>query len=228
MTLLSLEQARAFGAWNESRLPGLTIIHPDEAGWLKQAADVVDGIAALVPGGRASTAPYTRTVSRLVEEATANVSVTLPTPFGVAISISRAAMRDGPALFATLMHELVHFGQVKKVGVWQSAVDYLGSGELRAHREAEACGVALWSKFVLTGEADIEEASILRSALYHLDDVDRAFARGVLRASGIEDLRAGARPAHALVADALHWLEREVPEAIVADPYRLPATVVPT
>jgi hypothetical protein len=142
---------------------GVAVIEPSES------ATYLDGAAtllSLIPG----VGPIVAQLRAPLDDAQQRVSVTAPLPWGTTILLSRSAVVDGPSYLATGLHELVHVRQIETVGRLQGAADYLGSGELRAMREAEASGIGLWGRYVVTGELPaVDDASILRSSLYHLD-----------------------------------------------------------
>lgn len=177
---------------------------------------IAEGIATLVPGG----ATVLTDLRKLIEQATENVSVTVPAPGGTLIIFSKAALANGPTYLATGIHELVHAKQITRVGALQAGIDYLGSGELRAEREAEASGVGLWAHFLVSGDRpNPEDASILRSTLYHLDPPDKNFARGVVT-SVLGSADSAALPPFSAAQAMLAWLKKNAPETILVSDYR--------
>lgn len=177
---------------------------------------IAEGLAMIVPGGQAILAD----VRKLIESATENVSFTFPFPGGTMIAMSRAAVADPISFFATGMHELVHARQIAKVGGFQAGVDHLGSAELRAEREAEASGVGLFCRFVVTGKKpNPDDASILWSDIYHLMSPDKQFARGVVE-SVLKSVETAAVPPFSVVPTALSWLRKNAPQAIAVADYR--------
>lgn len=194
---------------------GARVIEPGDAR-VSFGLTVAEGIAGLVPGGASVLAD----LRQLIAQANESVSVTFPAPGGTLIVLSKAAVVDGPSYLGTGLHELVHVKQIAKVGGPQSGIDYLGSGELRAEREAEASGVGLWVRYVLTGtKPDPEDAAILRSSLYHLDPPDKDFARACVR-SVLGVVASGAQPPFSVAQGCLGWLKQNAPEAILVSDYR--------
>lgn len=194
---------------------GVRVIEPGDPRVALGVA-IARGLASLVPGGGDVLGGF----QKLVEQATENVSVTLPAPGGTLIILSKSAVTDGRRYFNTGMHELVHVRQIAQVGGVQAAVDYLGSGELRAKREAEASAVGLWADFVTTGKRPSpEDASVLRSSLYHLDPPDKEFARAVVE-SVLGVIDGGGVPPFSMAQAMLLWLRTNAPEAIQVADYR--------
>lgn len=146
---------------------------------------------ALVDALPSSLQPVASVVLGPLEDLSARVSVTIATPASPVIVLSPAAVADDVSHAATLAHEWCHVGQIARAGRVQSAVDYLGSGELRAQREADAAACGLWMRYVLTG--DLPETAPTLGDLYHLDAGDAALARGIL-ASHLATIRAGVLP----------------------------------
>lgn len=142
------------------------------------------------------------------------VSVTAPTPFGTVILLSRSAAGDPDVYAETIAHEAHHAQQVFAYSSWQMAVDYLGSGELRAAREAQAYVVGLWVRYLCTGVIpSIESAmSSLGSGLYHLDAGELELARGIV-ASGIQTMHEGLCPPYTVAIEAKVWIQKHAPEA---------------
>lgn len=210
--MIDIDTARAcLAALASAR--GVSVVEPDEAaGYLDGAATLL----SLIPGA----GPIVAQLRAPLDDAQERVSVTAPLPWGTTILLSRSAVADGASYFATGLHELVHVRQFETVGALQSAADYLGSGELRAMREAEASGIGLWGRYVVTGELPaVDDASILRSSLYHLDAPDHAFARAVVEGL-VSSASVGARPPHSVARDALAWLHANAPRAIAVEAYR--------
>jgi len=190
-----------------------SVVEPDDAA---RVLDVATGLIGLIPGA----APVLAQLRGPLNDAQERVSITAPLPWGTVILLSRSAVVDGPTLFATGLHELVHRRQIERVGALQSAVDYIGSGELRALREAEACGVGRWARYLVTGVLPSpDDASVLRSDLYHLDSPDKAFARAVVE-SLLASAEVGALPPHTVAHEALAWLRANAPESIAVEAYR--------
>ena len=212
--MISLDVAKAaIGAYANAL--GVRVFEPGDAR-VAFGLSLAKGITALVPGG----ASVLGDMLSVFDKATETVSVTLPAPGGTVIILSKNAMAGGRAYYRTGLHELVHAGQISRVGGVQSAVDWLGSGELRAEREAEACAVSLWADFLVSGEVPSpDDASVIKSSFYHLDPPDKAFARGVVT-SVLGSIESGGVPSFALAATSLAWLKKNAPEAIQVADYR--------
>lgn len=194
---------------------GTHLIEPGDSR-IELTTAIMEGVVKLVPGGE----PLLRQLQELLQSANETVSVTVPSPLGTLIIFSKAAVQTGPDFTGTGMHELVHDGQISKVGPLQAGIDYLGSGELKALREAEGSGVGLWAKAVVTGVLpDPEDASVLRSSIYHLDPPDKQFARAVVE-SVLGAVRTGATPPFSVARRMLKWLRANAPEAIMLADYR--------
>lgn len=149
-----------------------------------------------------------------LDDLSRRVSVTIATPLDPVVILSPAAVSDPVAEAATLAHEWCHVGQIAHAGRVQSAVDYLGSGELRAQREADAAACGLWMRYVLSGELPAEAPTL--GDLYHLDAGDAALARSIL-ASHLATIRAGVCPPLDVCVRLSQWLH--------ATPLDVPAEV---
>jgi len=217
--MITLDTARAC-ARDLAAARGALIVDPDDARpWLA----TLEGAVSLIPGA----GPVLATVRGLLAGAAESVAgLAVPSPWGTAILLSPRAVVDGPAYLSTVVHEMVHDAQAKDVGAGQVAVDYLNA-ELRALREAEAGGVGLFARYLVTGvRPSPDDAGVVRSSIYHLDAGDRAFARAVV-ASSLLPLDAGAVPAHSVARAVLAWLREHAPEAILAEAYAARPTVTP-
>lgn len=199
------------------------VLDPDDARpWLL----ALESAVALVPG-----AGPVLTMARglLSGAADAVAGLALPTPWGTLVLLSPRAMADGPTYLAVVAHELVHAAQAATVGAGQVAVDYL-SPELRALREAEAGGVGLWVRYLVTGvRPSPDDAGAVSSPLYHLGEHDRAFARAVVEGV-LSAIEFGAVPPRSVARAVLAWLRVHAPTAILAPEYaapQAPVTVVP-
>lgn len=191
---------------------GATVIFPDGPGHALARA-LLDGFTRLVPG--------LREVGEALSGAVAQVPITTPTPFGTTLVVlAPSAMVDGATLLEAGAHELVHVTQVAEVGGLQSMVDYLGSGELRALREASACAVGSFARYLVTGEdARGDHPDAVASSLYHLAPADHDFARAVAR--GVtRSFVAGALPPFRVALDLATWLRRNAPGEIVPAAFR--------
>jgi len=171
--------------------------------------DALRGVAGIVLGS--------------LEERSATVSVTLATPADPVIVLSPAAVADPITEACTLAHEWCHVAQIAHTGRAQTVVDYLGSGELRAQREADAAAAGLWLRYVLTGDLPADAPTL--SDLYHLDTGDAALARGVV-ASHLATIRAGACPPLDVCVRLAQWLMAtplDVPDEVRARVARVPS-----
>lgn len=218
--MLTLDTARACAsALALSR--SAVVLDPDAARpWLL----ALESAVALVPGA----GPVLATVRGLVSGAAESVAgLALPSPWGTLVLLSPRAMADGPTYLSVVAHELVHAAQASVVGAAQVAVDYL-SPELRALREAEAGGVGLWVRYLLTGvRPSPDDAGAVSSPLYHLGEHDKAFARAVVEGT-LAAIDTGAVPPHGVARAALAWLREHAPDAILAEGYATRATAVPS
>lgn len=193
--MITLDQSRALGAHLAARHGGATVLTHDSP-----------GVALLLAGMR-----YLSHLSPIVGAVApdlSRVSVTLPIPgVGTMIVLSPAAVADPVSYAETIAHECCHSHQAAAVGAFQSDVDYLGSGELRATREAQAYVVGLWVRYLLTGVLPTVEDAMasLASGLYHLAPEEVTLARGIVT-SGIETIRGGACPPYHVAVDALAWI----------------------
>lgn len=208
MTTLTHDQAVAFGQDLAARHHATVLTH-DSPG-IALALSLYRALASLIPSP----------VTAAAEGAAAplqHVSVTFPAPFaGTLIVLSPVAVSDPVTYAEVVAHEVHHAHQIEEVGGAQMAVDYLGSGELRATREAQAYLVGLWVRFLLTGLLpSVEDAmAVLGSGLYHLDAGELELARGVVT-SGLETIRGGLCPPYLVALEALQWIRKHAPAAHV-------------
>lgn len=210
MTALTLEQARDLGA--HLALPrGASVV-----AWDSPTARLVRAgldLAAAIPG-----------VGSLLDAASLRdprVSRCVPTPAGALVLLSEGTATDPATYVEAVAHEVTHAGQIARVGAAQGAIDYLGSGELRADREAQAYVVGLFARYLVTGDLPTEADAMARlgGGLYHLDAGELELARGVV-ASGLATIAAGLSPPYAVALDVLAWLRAHAPEAIVPAEHR--------
>jgi hypothetical protein len=215
--MITLDTARAC-ARDLAAARGALIVDPDDA---RSRRATLEGAVSLIPGA----GPVLATVRGLLAGAAESVAgLAVPSPWGTAILLSPRAVVDGPAYLSTVVHELVHDAQADAVGAGQVAVDYLNA-ELRALREAEAGGVGLFARYLVTGERPSpDEAGVVASDLYHLGGDDRAFGRAVVESS-LVTIDTGAVPPHSVARAALEWLRTHAPEAILAETYATRPTV---
>ena len=166
--------------------------------------------------GHLVPAPLSSLVESL-EASAERVSTTFPTPFGVVIVLSQGAVADPVEYAATIAHEHQHAAQIHARGGIGAAVDYLGSGELRARAEADAYAVGVCVRWLLTGQLPTLDQALApeASGLYHLDTGEIGLARGVL-ASHLETMHAGLLPPLSVAREAHAWLAKVHPEALAA------------
>lgn len=220
--MIDLDTAKACAS-DLSTARGARVLDPDDARpWIV----ALESAVALIPGA----APVLTMARGLAEGAADAVAgLALPTPWGTLVLLSPRAMVDGVTYLSVVAHELVHDAQADTVGAGQVAVDYV-SAELRALREAEAGGVGLFVRYLLTGvRPSPDEAGAVASPLYHLGAPDRAFARAVVEGV-LSTIDSGAVPPHSVARAVLAWLRVHAPAAILAREYAAPVapvTVVP-
>jgi len=149
------------------------------------------------------------------------ISRCIPSPAGALVLLSQGTHDDPVQYVESLAHEVTHAGQLATVGSVQGTIDYLGSGELRATREAQAYVVGLFARYLVTGALPTEADAMARlgGGLYHLDAGELELARGVVR-SGLATIKAKLSPPYAVALDVLAWLRTHAPEAIVPQEHR--------
>ena len=150
-----------------------------------------------------------------LEERSATVSVTLATPLDPVVVLSPAAVADDVTHAATLAHEGCHVATIARDGRAQTVVDYLGSGELRAQREADASAAGLWMRYVLTGDLPADAPTL--GDLYHLDAGDAAMARQII-AAHLATIRAGVVPNLDVCVVLAKWFraQTDIPADVLA------------
>ena len=150
-----------------------------------------------------------------LEERSATVSVTLATPLDPVVVLSPAAVADDVTHAATVAHEGCHVATIARDGRAQTVVDYLGSGELRAQREADASAAGLWMRYVLTGDLPVEAPTL--ADLYHLDAGDAAMARQII-AAHLATIRAGVVPNLDVCVVLAKWFhaQTDIPADVLA------------
>jgi hypothetical protein len=184
-----------------------TFVHPDNT-LRETAVSFLKFLATLVPG---SSVAVDALLKHLDEW-----SSTLPLPFGTVCLLSKGAVADPLVEATTKCHEATHAFQIQMAGKVQSTVDYLGSGHMRASREAKACVGALWVKYLLTGEIPDAEHAIgsLKRDLYHLSGAELALAEGEARYA-LSTIRSNNVPPYAVVMETLLWMRANAPDKIV-------------
>lgn len=143
-------------------------------------------------------------------------SSTFPLPVGTVCLLSKKAVSEPLLETRTKVHEATHAYQIKEAGGIQAAVDYLGSGNLRALRESSACVAALWVDYLLTGNLpDATTATeSLRRNLYHLDKGETELAVGNAQYA-INGILSKVVPPYAVAIETLRWLRINAPTKIV-------------
>lgn len=163
--------------------------------------DALRGVAGIVLGS--------------LEERSASVSVTLATPLDPVVVLSPRAVADDVTHVSTLVHEATHVAVIARDGRAQVVVDYLGSGELRAQREADACAAGLWVRYVLTGDLPVDAPTL--SDVYHLDAGDAAMARAII-AAHLATIHAGVVPNLDVCVVLAKWFhaQSDIPADVIA------------
>lgn len=213
--MITLDTARRCAA---DLARGATLLYPNDLdARLDEASKLAGAEAALVLA-------LVRPLLALAAARVAGVTTWLP-GVGAIIVLTARALVDGPTLLAVVAHELVHRRQIEVSGPVQAGVDYTND-ELRALREAEAA-VGLWVRYLVTGvRPSPDDAGVVASDLYHLDDGDRAFGRAIV-VGLLSTIDTGAVPPHSVARAVLAWLLEHAPAAILAPEYAPRATAVP-
>ena len=161
--------------------------------------------------------PAAAPVINLIESANERISTTFPTPLGTFIVLSQAAVATPLEHASTVAHEHQHAVQIHARGGVGAAIDYLGSGELRARAEADAYAVGLAVRWFLLGAVPTDDDAMasLGGGTYHLDTGELDLARGVI-ASHLASMRAGLCPPITVALEVLSWLRSRHPEALAA------------
>jgi len=191
-----------------------TVVGPDHLGAVI-ARGLLRTLSAAIPGA----APV---VDALLARAD-RVSVTIPLlAGGCLVVLSPAAVADPLGRCEVVAHEHQHAAVIARDADLDVIVDYLGSGELRALREAEAYAVGMWARYLLSGALPdlAHETAALSSDTYHLAGADVATARATLE-SHLDTMRAGAVPPLRVCRDVLEILAAHHPEAIVPEEHRV-------
>lgn len=151
-----------------------------------------------------------------------HTSVTIPLlAGGCLIVLAPQHVADPLTRCEVVCHEMQHAAVIARDADLDVIVDYLGSGELRGLREAEAYCVGLWTRYLLTGEAPTLDGvrASLASDAYHLDAGDQATALSTME-SHLDTIRAGAVPPLGVCRAVLDILRTHHPEAIVPEAHR--------
>jgi hypothetical protein len=151
-----------------------------------------------------------------------HTSVTIPLlAGGCLIVLAPQHVADPLTRCEVVCHEMQHAAVIARDADLDVIVDYLGSGELRGLREAEAYAVGLWTRYLLTGEAPTLDGvrASLASDAYHLDAGDQATALSTME-SHLDTIRAGAVPPLSVCRAVLEVLRAHHPEAIAVEAFR--------
>jgi len=183
-----------------------SFVNPDHA-LRETAVRFLKFLATLVPG---SSVAVDALLKHLEEW-----SSTFPLPFGTVCLLSKRAVADLSIEARTKVHEATHAFQIREAGGIQAAVDYLGSGNLRALRESGACVASLWIEYLLTGNLPDSNQAVnsLRQSLYHLDASEMDLAIGNARYA-LDGIRSKVVPPYAVAISTLRWMRENVPHKI--------------
>lgn len=190
-----------------------TVVGPDHLA-VQIARGLLAALSAAVPGARS--------IVEAIEARAAHTSVTIPLlAGGCLIVLAPQHVADPLTRCEVVCHEMQHAAVIARDADLDVIVDYLGSGELRGLREAEAYAVGLWTRYLLTGEAPTLDGvrASLASDAYHLDAGDQATALSTME-SHLDTIRAGAVPPLSVCRAVLDVLRTHHPEAIVPEAHR--------
>lgn len=190
-----------------------TVVGPDHIA-VQIARGLLAALSAAVPGARS--------IVEAIEARAAHTSVTVPLlAGGCLIVLAPQHTADPLTRCEVVCHEMQHAAVIARDADLDVIVDYLGSGELRGLREAEAYAVGLWTRYLLTGEAPTLDGvrASLASDAYHLDAGDQATALSTME-SHLDTIRAGAVPPLSVCRAVLDVLRTHHPEAIVPEAHR--------
>ena len=151
-----------------------------------------------------------------------HTSVTIPLlAGGCLIVLAPQHVADPLTRCEVVCHEMQHAAVIAREPDAAVIVDYLGSGELRGLREAEAYAVGLWTRYLLTGEAPTLDGvrASLASDAYHLDAGDQDTAMSTME-SHLDTIRAGAVPPLGVCRAVLDILREHHAEVIVPEAHR--------
>jgi hypothetical protein len=193
-----------------------TVVGPDHVAAVV-ARGLLRALSAAIPGAGA-------VVDAILARAD-HTSVTIPLlAGGCLVVLAPQHTADALVRCEVVAHEHQHAAVIARDADLDVIVDYLGSGELRGLREAEAYAVGLWTRYLLTGQVptlDGARASLASDA-YHLDDGDQATALSTLE-SHVDTIRAGAVPPLSVCRAVLEVLQQHHPDAIVPPEHGVPA-----
>jgi len=192
-----------------------TIVGPDHVAAVV-ARGLLRALSAAIPGA-------SLIVDAIIARAD-HTSVTIPLLAGgclVVLAPQHAA--DALTRCEVVAHEHQHAAHIDAEPDAAVIVDYLGSGELRGLREAEAYAVGMWTRYLLTGDVPdlARELESLSSDTYHLGAGDIATARATLE-SHVDTIRAGCVPPLRVCRAVLEVLQQHHPDAIVPPEHGAP------
>ena len=192
-----------------------TVLDPSHVS-VKIARAILTGLGGLIPGAGAI-------IDGLLARAE-HTSITVPLLAGGSLIVLAPQHVSQPlARCEVVCHEMQHARYIDAEPDAAVIVDYLGSGELRGLREAEAYAVGMWVTYLLTGDLPTLDRAFdaLASDAYHLDDGDQATARSTLE-SHLDTMRAGSVPPLAVCRAILDVLQAYHPDAIVPPEHGAP------
>lgn len=145
-----------------------------------------------------------------------HTTVTLPLPWGGSLVVLSKHAKDTAEGFATVIaHEAEHARQIKELGNWRTIVDYLGSTELRAAREASAYSVGMWLEYLLLGRVPVVPVQSISSSTYHLPIEDVELAVNLMK-SNLETITHATCPPLSVAQKSYLWLKAQAPKSIRA------------
>lgn len=166
--------------------------------------------------------PNAAGASQEVQDFVANTSFATYVPgYGTVIYLSKEACLTPLQKLSVGCHELVHADQIERAGAVQAAVNYLGSGELRAKNEGDADGAFMAAQYLFGPELPQVEktAAHLKGRLYHLDEPDFHFAEDIITAHR-DTLLFGGAPPLKVVQDLLVYSRSNLRKHIIPEAYR--------
>ena len=193
-----------------------SVVGPDHIA-VQVARGLLAALGAAVPGAAA--------IVQAITARAEHTSITVPLLAGGCLIVLAPQHVSQPLAHCEVVcHEMQHAAYIDREPDGAVIVDYLGSGELRGLREAEAYAVGLWTLYLLTGDLPTLDRALgaLASDAYHLDDGDHATARSTLE-SQLDTIRAGSVPPLAICRAILEVLQAHHPDAILAPEHGAPA-----
>lgn len=186
----------------------------DDTWWVTAAGMLVQAVS--------SPLPWLQAIVDVLDEGHSSRSVTLPKigGGGAVIVYSARAISDPLSFCVTISHEHEHARALKAQPDTQVIADYT-SAELRANSEARAYAVGAFTRYLLTGQvqsADDVVSPLVHGYLLSSSDLDTACA---LVLSDLTTMAHGQAPPHEVCHEVLGLLQREFPEAIVPEGFRV-------